>query len=213
MARIQEFDFSVNLLKAILWQYNDAARLQSLLTTKSEWYTVNQTEFWENWIRDVFDMDTANEFGLSVWGVILALPLSIGQPGSGAREVFGFGDENQNFENGTFGRDAAGISALTVDQKRIVIKLRYYQLVADGSVPWANYVCAKVLGMGYAQDPGNMTMNYVFPVNLPSLLRQVIEQYDLLPRPAGVKLNILVDPGNVFGFDPYYLNFTAPFGA
>ena len=71
MATIQEFDFSVDLLRALLWQYEDATGLQALLRQKSEWYTVNQTAFWSNWERDVFDLTTANDFGCAVWGIIL----------------------------------------------------------------------------------------------------------------------------------------------
>lgn len=212
--RIQQFDFSVDLLRAILWQYNDAAKLQSLLTQKQAWYDETQTTFWTDWVRDVFNLLTANEFGLSVWGVILGIPLSIGLPGTGARPVWGFGVHNQNFENGNFGRDSAGVAGLTVEQKRIILRLRYYQLVSDGSAPWANYVLKRVFGMGYVLDPEDMTCTYVFPVAIPQAVLSVIQTYDLLPRPAGVQINILVDPGQVFGFDPYYLNFgNGGFGA
>jgi hypothetical protein len=34
--RIQEFDFSVDLLRAILWQRNDAVNLQALLEKKNK---------------------------------------------------------------------------------------------------------------------------------------------------------------------------------
>lgn len=214
MSDIQEFDFSVDVLRAILWQYEGATGLQSILHAKSDWYTTNQTEFWTDWIRDVFDLTTANDFGCSVWGVILGIPLSIGQPGTGARPVWGFGVFNQNFENGNFGRDSAGVSGLTLEQKRLVLRLRYYQLVSDGSAPYANLAMRNVFGMGYALDPGDMTVTYVFPVEMPSQIRLVLEQFDLLPRPAGVKVNILIDPDAVFGFDPYYQNFNnGGFGA
>lgn len=212
--RVQHLDFSVDLLRAILWQYNDAARLQSLLTQKQAWYTETQTEFWTDWVRDVFNLLTANEFGLSVWGVILGIPLSIGLPGTGDRPVWGFGSFNQNFENGNFGRDSAGVAGLTVEQKRLILRLRYYQLVSDGSAPYANYVLQQVFGTGYVLDPEDMTCTYVFPVALPQAILTVIQDLDLLPRPAGVQINILVDPGKVFGFDPFYQNFeNGGFGA
>lgn len=212
--RVQQLDFSVDLLRAILWQYNDADRLQSLLTQKQAWYVETQTEFWTDWVRDVFNLLTANEFGLSVWGVILGIPLSIGLPGTGARPVWGFGSFNRNFEHGNFGRDSAGVAGLTVEQKRLILRLRYYQLVSDGSAPFANYVIRQVFGMGYVLDPEDMTCTYVFPVALPQTVMQVIQDLDLLPRPAGVQVNILVDPGKVFGFDPFYQNFeNGGFGA
>lgn len=214
MTRVQQFDYSVDLLKALLWQYNDAARLQSLLADKAEWYAEHNAGFWENWQRDVFDLLTANEFGLSVWGVILDIPLSYGLPSSGARPVFGFGDFNLNFNQGTFGRDASGVAGLTTEQKRLVLRLRYYQLISDGTVPHINFVLRDVFGQGKVLDRYDMTATYVFETEVPSSVRVLLDKFDLLPRPAGVEIDILIDPGNVFGFDPYYQNFNnGGFGA
>src|ERR1700733_14966336 len=73
-ADIQQFDFSVNLLQAILWQYNDAINLQALLEAKDSWYFNNQTQFWNHWFNNVFNLATANDFGLAVWSIILGQP-------------------------------------------------------------------------------------------------------------------------------------------
>lgn len=212
--RIQPFDFSVDLLRAILWQYNDAARLQSLLQSKASWYAEEQEGFWTDWLRDVFDLTTANDFGLSVWGIILGVPLSYGIPSSGPRPVFGFGQYNLNFNNGNFGRDASGVAGLTIDQKRLVLRLRYFQLTSDGTVPHINFVLREVFGSGYVVDRQDMTASYIFPAALPSPVVTILREFDLLPRPAGVGINIQIDPANVFGFDPFYQNFNnGGFGA
>ena len=87
---IKEFNFSVNLLAALLWQYNNAANLQSILQSKQDWYDINQKEFWENWITNVFNLDTADEFGLAVWAIILDLPLFVSS-GATPTSVLSFG--------------------------------------------------------------------------------------------------------------------------
>lgn len=207
MSEVQEFDFSVDLIRAILWQYENAEGLQSVLRAKSAWYTQSQTGFWENWIRDVFDLQTANDFGCSVWGVILGVPLSIAQPSTGARPVFGFGVHNKNFTRAGFGRGSAGVAGLTLSQKRLVLRLRYYQLVSDGSAPFANLAIRNVFGRGYVLDGGNMTITYVFPVPLPANVQTVLEEFDLLPRPAGVKVQVLQGNAKYFGFGPNWYNF------
>ena len=112
MTTVQEFDYSVDLLKAILWQYDGAEGMQALLRQKSDWYSLNQAQFWTDWERDVFDLTTANEFGCSVWGVILGIPLSLSLPGTGGRPVFGFGLNNRNFERGNFGRLSSGVGSM-----------------------------------------------------------------------------------------------------
>lgn len=214
MTTVQEFDFNVDLLRVILWQYEGADGLQSILRSKADWYETNQSQFWSDWYRDVFNLQTANDFGLGVWGVILGVDLSLDQPGTGDRPVFGFGDNNLNFNNGNFGRDSAGTAALTVEQKRLVLRMRYYQLVSDGSAPYTNYILREVFGTGHVLDRLDMTATYVFPVALPSAVLTVLQEFDLLPRPAGVEVEVLIDPGAFFGFAPRYQNFNnGVFGA
>lgn len=213
MATVQQFNFSVDLLRAILWQYDGAAGLQSLLRSKAAWYDENQRDFWTNWERDVFDLTTANDFGCAVWGLILAVPLSIGLPGTGDRPNWGFGPNNLPFELGTFGRLASGVTGLSLEQKRLVLRLRYFQLISDGSVPHTNFVLQQVFGQGYVVDNHDMTVTYVFETELPIAVRTLIDRYDLLPRPAGVDINIIYLTNPVWGFGPENYNFeNAPFG-
>ena len=209
MSRVQDFDFSVDLLRAILWQYDGAPGLQTILTEKDAWYEVNQTQFWTDWSRDVFNLQTANDFGLTVWGLILGLQLSIALPGTGDRPAWGFGVHNQNFGRGNFGRRSDGVSALTVEQKRQLLRLRYFQLISDGSIPFINFTLREVFGAGngYVLDGEDMTITYVFPLPLPSAVRIMIERNDLLPRPAGVGINTVILARETFGFGVFYRNF------
>ena len=66
MSKIQDFTFSANLLESLLWQYNEAETLQSILQQKQDWYDLNFSQFWDDWYNDVFNLQTANNFGLSV---------------------------------------------------------------------------------------------------------------------------------------------------
>lgn len=213
MATVQQFNFSVDLLRAILWQYDGAAGLQSILRAKAAWYDENQRDFWTAWERDVFDLTTANDFGCAVWGIILGIPLSIGLSGSGDRPVWGFGSENLPFEQSNFGRLGSGVASLTLEQKRLILRLRYFQLISDGSVPHANFVLQQVFGQGYVLDNHDMTATYVFQTELPVAVRTLIDLYDLLPRPAGVGINVIYLTDPVWGFGPNNQNFeNAPFG-
>lgn len=155
MSQIQEFDFSVDLLRALLWQYNDAARLEALLRQKQDWYDANQTAFWEDWVRDVFDLRTANDFGLTVWATILDIPLVVASAVDPVdKPIWGFGQYRENFNNGNFA--SLSNSQLTTDQKRLVLRLRYFQLVTRGTVPEINEFFAYLFGNmgGPALAPG-----------------------------------------------------------
>lgn len=211
MATVQQFDYSVDLLQAILWQYNDASKLLSLANQKAEWYDESQRDFWANWYTDVFNLQTANDFGLAVWARILNVPLVATVPASEDRPVFGFGIHNLNFHSGNFGRDVSGTVNLTTEQKRLVLRLRYFQLISNGTVPEINAFLRLLFGDDgavYVLDSLDMSFAvYVFDFVPAASVLFVLEQFDLLPRPAGVGTSILISPGDSFGFAPYYLNF------
>lgn len=204
---IQQFDFSVDLLKALLWQYNDAARLEELLRQKQIWYDTNQKTFWEDWVRDVFDLRTANDFGLAVWAVILNIPLAVASQGDASdKPIWGFGIYRQPFNNGNFASISSSI--LTTEQKRIVLRLRYFQLTTTGSVPEINRFFKYLfqpLGPAYVVDGYAMNARYVFGFPLSSDLETVLTQYDLLPRPAGVKVDyVIIGDADGWGFGRYH---------
>lgn len=211
MSQIQTFDFSVDLRRALLWQYNDAARLEGLLQQKQDWYNANQEAFWNDWTADVFDLRTANDFGLAVWAIILDIPLVVASQGDDANKpIWGFDQYRQNFTNGNFASTAA--ASLSTEQKRLVLRLRYFQLVTTGAVPEINEFFAYLfapLGPAYVNDGYNMTARYVFNFPLPSAIEMVLTEYDLLPRPAGVKIDyVVIGDADGWGFGRYHENFT-----
>lgn len=219
MNRIQEIDYSVDLLKTILWQYDSAPNLRGMIERKNEWYLRAQSKFWKDWERDVFDLNTANDFGLSVWAIILGVPLNYGVKGTGARGVWGFGQFNYNYTQKrppldigyNFGRDSDATVQLTLEQKRLVLRLRYFQITSDCTVADVNRILFEVFGhLGRASVQDNEVMSeviYAFEFAPPSTVITVLENFDILPRPAGVGRKVLIDPRGRFGFKPYYLNF------
>lgn len=207
---IQQFDFSVDLLRALLWQYNDAARLEALLRQKQGWYDTNQAGFWSDWVRDVFDLRTANDFGLAVWAVILNIPLAVSSQGDAAdKPIWGFGVYREPFTHGNFASISS--SVLTTEQKRLVLRLRYFQLTTDGAVPEINRFFAYLfqpLGPAYVVDGTTMNARYVFGFPLSSELELILTQYDLLPRPAGVRVDYVIQgEADGWGFGRYHESF------
>lgn len=208
---IQQFDYSVNLLQALIWQYDDAENLQSLLTQKQEWYNEFQSEFWQDWYDNVFNLVTANEFGLAVWAIILQLPLQFGEDPTALRPIYGYGPNgngNQNYTHGNY-YDPNAPEALTLEEKRFLLRLRYFQLITRGAIPEINaflkYLIPSIspTGTAYVLDGLDMTITYVFTFAIDPKLIDIFGVFDILPRPAGVKLNILhpvLQP--IFGFGP-----------
>lgn len=211
MNQIQAFDFSVDLMRALLWQYNDAARLEALVRQKQEWYDANQSAFWNDWVADVFDLRTANDFGLSVWAIILDIPLVVASAVDPVdKPIWGFGQYRENFTNGNFASISS--SSLSTTQKRLVLRLRYFQLVNDGAVTEINALFAYLfapLGPAYVKDGYDMRARYVFEFPMPSALEVVLTEFDLLPRPAGVKVDyVILGDADGWGFGRYHETFT-----
>lgn len=204
--RIQTFNYSVNLLQSIIWQYDEATHLVSLLNQKQAWYNTNQTQFWQNWFTNVFNLQTANNFGLSVWSYILNIPLFfLVEMEASDKPNWGFNAfttpptlENTylNYQNSNFST-IGSVLTLTTEQQRFLLRLKYFQLsnrvdVTDVNT-FLNYLIS-TSNIGWAGniwmlDNLNMTITYEFTVaGFPPILLQIIQQFDVLPRPTGVSI-------------------------
>lgn len=186
LKQIPEFNYSVDLLKSLIWQYDESSNLRNIIEQKNEWYQKNVTQFWQDWYKDIFDIRTANDFGLSVWAIIL---------------------------NVSFVVPNCSIS-LTTEQKRLICRLRYYQLVTRCSIPDINRILKSLFeGKTYVLDSYDMSeLVYVFKYRPNNALALILLKYDLLPRPAGVGSDYRVITYKPFGFGRSNQNFNrAPF--
>lgn len=178
---IVEYNPSIDFEKHIFWQYNNAPAINSLMQSKQEWYDVNQTQFWNDWVSDVLNIKTANDYGLAIWGSLLQIPRTY----------------LVNGENLT----------LSTNQYRTVILARLRLLKTRATVPEINKLLQFLFGQygkAYVVDNYNMTMTYHFNFNLSDLQLAILQNITLLPRPAGVKIIIVAVGGNVFGFNSVY---------
>ena len=212
--KIKVFDYGIDLQAAILWQYNDAARLISLLEQKQEWYANNATTVWDYWFAGFFNLATANDDGLAVWSVILGLPLyTVGEPSPPTYPAFGFAAFGGNFYNYNFASSLPPVYGLTTEQKRLILQIRYFQLTTRATVPDINRMLAYLFGQGraYVLDLLNMEIVYVFVDDINAGFLSALEALDVLPRPSGVKLTIAHGGVPSFGFAAYGLNFDGNF--
>lgn len=185
---IQDFDYSVNLLRALIWRFDGAPALRSIAEQKQLWYEQNQSKFWQDWYDNVFNPQTMNEFGCSVWGRILDIQMDL----------------------------PFGSTQLATAQKRLVIQLRYFQLVTRGTVPEINEFMSLLFadqGKAFVWDNQDMSITYVFESAPDPGLLYIASQYDLFPRTHGVKTSIHLIVQPCWGFGPYYFNYdNGPYG-
>lgn len=178
MTTIFEYDPSIDLTKHIFWQYNNAPALNSLINSKQSWYNQNQTDYWANWVKDVLNITSANDYGLAIWGILLGIPR-------------------------TYLVDGENIS-LSKEQFKTVILARLRLLHMRCTVPEINKLLKFLFGKygkAYVTDNFDMTMTYHFNFNLTALQIAVLQNVTLLPRPAGVNQILVALGDNVFGFN------------
>ncbi|MDR0805936.1 MAG: DUF2612 domain-containing protein [Enterobacteriaceae bacterium] len=215
---IQEITLHSDLIKAILWQYEGAENLKALARFKEAYFNRSTTGFWSDWYRDVFNIDTANDFGLSVWGRILDVPLGIDVPPSDNTKIgFGFGVNKANFKS-NFNRNNDYTLSLTTSQKRLLVRMRYFNLTVSPTVININSFLRQFFWKGdskvFVLDPLNMSyMLYVFSFAPDENLRLLLENFDLMPRPSGVGVKFIVATKISFGFGKNRKNFNGNFGA
>src|SRR5665213_365197 len=194
---IQLFDFSVDLVKSLLWQYNKAPNLQGLMESKQLWYDEKQQAFWDDWFTNVFNLDTANDFGCIVWAIILGLPVTlITNPIPNPKTPWGFDVTNlSNFNNYNFSSAGTSQIGFTTAEKRLILKLQYRKLTARGVIPETNKILADLIvptyGECYMIDGLHMNQKLICKFPIPFSLNIILTELDLIPRPATVDQTVI----------------------
>lgn len=166
--KIFNFDWLIDLEKSILWQYDKATKLNSLITQKQSWYKTNVTDFITNYFNNIFNLKTANNFGLAIWGKILNFPRQITK------------------------RDNT-ILELSTEQYRFLLKAQILKFKMKCTIPEINRYLRIIFNESnnnnvYVVDNHNMTIRYVIePNSMSDEIKDLIENYDFLPCPVGVR--------------------------
>lgn len=177
---ILNIDPTIDLKQCLLWQYQNSEKLKSLILSKEEWYSGHQAQFWQDWYDNVFNIDTANDFGLSVWGQIL------------------------DFSRNVTAKDGS-LHYLTTEQYRMILKGQMLRFGMGASAPEINkWLSVVFAGQGacYCLDTYDMTaIPFVLQADPSDEIKWLLGNIDFFPRPAGVGYQVRIIPTDVFGFN------------
>ena len=190
------FTFDTNLIQNILWQYEKAECLKTLISRKENWYNTNLNDFWLKIVEDFLNIRTATDWGLSLWGKILNVS-----------RIYNV--------NGTQ-------TTLSTELYRRLILGKMSLIRSNGTVPeinkYLNFIFSDHLqSSAYAavvQDNYDMSVYYVLNFTPTAEELALIYSRTFLPTPAGVRDKIyLLEQSTIFGFaDTGFMPFnTAPF--
>lgn len=195
-----------NVERTIISQYANSPTLVRLIQNMNEYIVsdANFTAFYDF----VWNVDTAQGFGLDYWGKIVGVSRLLQIPG--ADPIVGF--DNPSFPDDwfpmTFGRFATEGEVtiayeLPDDAYRTLILTKALANITTTTAPALNQLLRNLFpgrGRAYVRDLGNMSMQFVFNFALSVVEYAILTQSGALPHPAGVLYSVLVIRQGLFGF-------------
>lgn len=182
--KVANYNFKCDLSPVKLWQYDEAEKLKGLVDNMQTFMDENVQGFYENLRDNVFNLENANSFGLSIWGALLGVP----------RPTYTDGGVEVEFSD---------------EQYRLLLRARIYLLTFDGSARALNEFFHIVFPdlIVSVKDNGDMTADISVLNEIDPAIEILFHQPYVsifLPRPSGVQYNISTAPTDytkVFGFE------------
>lgn len=184
-------------------QYAASPIIQTRITNRRGYF--DPSPWVEQFYGVVWNVDTAQGFGLDIWGRIVGVGRELQIPQT---EYFGFNTTPATW--GAFGEEslysgpqATQTATLADPAYRTLILAKALGNIADTTPGSLNGVLQNLFpdrGRAWVQDLGSMSMRYVFEFALEPWERAVLVSSGVIPRPAGVLAIIAEIPTDTFGF-------------
>ena len=185
-------------------QYAASPRIKQLITYNTEYFSASWVDEFYN---VVWNVDTAQGFGLDIWGRIVGL--------EGGRYLqvdagfyLGFYSDTTpawgTFNNGTLfnGKKDTDTFKLEDSAFRLLILAKALTNISDCTVPSLNRMLKALFpgrGRCWVNDLQGMEIRYPFEFELMPWERSIINS-DSLPRPGGVLVSVAEIPLETLGF-------------
>jgi hypothetical protein len=164
----------INVEQTIISQYGNSATISKLIHNMNE--NIDPRADIDNFYSFIWNVDTAQGFGLDIWGRIVGV----------SRSLF------------TNAADAENDTAF-----RQLILLKALSNISASTSPSINRLLQNWMagrGRCYVSDLGNMQMLYNFEFLLQPFEIEIITQGGIFLRPAGVGATVVTNSFPVFGF-------------
>ncbi len=191
-----------NLEQTILSQYANSPTLLSWITSINS--ALDPTEIINSFYLNVWNINTANGYGLDVWGRIVGVDRTVIIAGG---ENFGFSEASSApFNTASFysGEPATDSYALSDTAFRLLILAKALSNISNSSSFTYNKILMQLFpsrGNAYIQQVYTMQSILVFEFDLEPFEISVLQQSGALSPPTGVQFSIMsIDIESTFGF-------------
>ena len=182
--------------QTVLAQYANSPTLRGLV--EDVWLWLDDADQFNQFFLWVWDITTAQGFGLDIWGRILNVP-RIYPIAQGI--YFGFAEQETQFtfaypyNQGVFfsGTPETTNYALTDEVYRRLLLSKAYANILDGGSYSINRLLQLMFpgrGNAYVVDNNDMSMTYKFEFALTQVDLTLVQNAGILPRPAGIVINV-----------------------
>ena len=206
----------INVEQTIISQYANSPTLVQLVQNMNS-YLDPRADF-DAFFDFVWNVDTAQGFGLDIWGRIVNIKRALQIPN--VPGYFGFKDalpgsyafNDAPFWDGT--PPATQTYLLADDAYRRLILTKALANVTSTNAPALNQLLRNMFadrGRAYVNDLGDMQFRYTFEFDLTPAVYAMVTQSGVLPRPAGVNAILFQSALPLFGFSEAGQS-AAPFG-
>ena len=195
-------DFDV--LTTILRQYNSSTTI--INEANLHWQAISPSQFIDDFYTNIFDISTANTFGLNIWGKIVNLSRTMDY--SDSNLYFGFREAQLEVETSTDPQpfsaypfydpsvNSSGRIVLTDDYYRKAIMMKAMANITDCTVPSMNRMLMYMFsdsGNAWVTHDGQREMSYRFDFTPNTAELAIIQNGDILPKPAGCVVSFIVE--------------------
>ena len=201
----------INWQGTAISQYNQSPTLQSLLYAIDQW--IDPTIDMEAFYQYIWNVDSAEGYGLDVWGRIVAVNrvLHVQFPalywGFDEAGVFSAAPFNTDMTapppadqgGGVFYKDErlTDNQVLLDPEYRTLILAKALFNITNGSIPAMNQILVNLFsakGRAYIVDNRDMSMTYVFEFKPDPVDVAIITQSGVMPKPTGVSISYAFNP-------------------
>ncbi|MGJ0579059.1 DUF2612 domain-containing protein [Xenorhabdus bovienii] len=190
-----------NMAETILAQYAASPKLNSIINSFNS--AVSPDEFIDNFYNLIWNIETAETYGLDVWGRIVGVNRLLT-----VRDDFqylGFSEARHSVQERSDPRPfnqapfyGGGASTKTVEltdaMYRKLIMMKAMSNITDCTIPNINRMLVYMFGdsgRAYVKNDGGLRMSYVFEFELSTAELGIVQSSDALPYPAGVSVSII----------------------
>jgi hypothetical protein len=188
---------SFDIWQTVISQYANAPILTQLITNFFQY--IDQTANLDAFYDFIWNVDSAQGYGLDVWGRIVGVVRQVTV--TGTLNYFGFNEAGAGaftgFNQQPFysGAQTTNVFNLSDSAFRVLIFAKALANISDGSIKSINQLLLNLFpgrGNCYVVDGENMTMQYMFKFALSPVELVIVQQSGVLPKPTGVSATVVV---------------------